>query len=83
MAPSDLDVIARELVHLYRQVVKSAPADAAGAAALSVGRALEAIQRAKRSIHPENAYQLAIADITDARAAMVRLQALPPPKPAP
>jgi hypothetical protein len=83
VALSELDVIAKELVDLYRQVVRSAPADAAGAAAVSVGRALEAIQRAKRSIHPENAYQLAIADITDARAAVVRLKALPPPNTAP
>lgn len=76
--PPDLDAIAIELVVLYRQAVRHAPGEAAGAAGLRLGRALEAIQRAKRSAHPENAYEVARADIADARLALVQLGAIQP-----
>lgn len=71
----ELDPIATELVVLYRRAVRVAPAEAAAAAALILGRALEAIQRAKRSLHRENAYEIAMANIADARRAMERLNA--------
>ena len=76
--PPDLDAVAIELVALYRQAVRHAPGEAAGAAGLSLSRALEAIQRAKRSTHPENAYEIAHADIADARLALVQLGAIQP-----
>ena len=69
----DLDPVARELVTLYRHAVGGASRDDASAAAHSLSRALEAIQRAKRSLRPESAYEIALADIADARRAMVRL----------
>ena len=70
---SDLDAIATELVTLYRHAVRSAAADDATSAAVSLGRALDAIQRVKRSLHPEMAYETAMSDIADARQAMARL----------
>jgi hypothetical protein len=72
---TDLDASVRELVVLYRQAVRGGSAEAAGSAALSLGRALDAIQRARRSVHPEAASDLAAADIADAREAMARLGA--------
>jgi hypothetical protein len=70
---ADLDASVRELVVLYRQAVRTGSGDAAGSAALSLGRALDAVQRARRSVHPEAACELAAADIADARTAMSRL----------
>lgn len=72
----ELDPIANDLVALYRRAVRLAPAEAAAEAALTLGRALEAIERAKRSLRWESAYEIAIADIADARRAMDRLNAL-------
>ena len=70
---SDLDALGAELVTRYRQAVSRASGEDAASAALLVSRALEAIQRAKLSLHAENAYETAIADITDARNAVTRL----------
>jgi len=71
---SELDAIANELVTVYREAIRSgAPGEAANMAALSLGRALEAIGRAKRSLHPETAYEVAVADIADAREAVSRI----------
>ena len=70
----ELESAAAELVASYREAVRSgAPNDAAHSAALCLGRALEAIGRAKRSLHPETAWEVAVADVDDARKAMKRI----------
>ncbi len=76
---SDLDTIATQLVALYRQAVRSSAADAATAAeaARCLSRALEAIARQRRSLHPENVYETAMAEIGDARQAIARLEGKP------
>jgi hypothetical protein len=76
--PSDLDAIATELVVLYRQAARNAPADAARSAALSLGRALAAIQRVKRSSHPDSAYALAMSDVAEARSALAQFGIVDP-----
>ena len=75
---SDLDAIATELVALYRQAARNAPADAARSAALSLGRALAAIQRVKRSSHPDSAYAIAMTDVAEARSALARFVIVDP-----
>lgn len=72
--PADLDAVADELVGLYRRAVRQASADAATDAALSLGRALDAISRVKRSLHPDLSYDLAQVDIADARRALARIE---------
>jgi hypothetical protein len=73
---AELESAAAELVASYREAVRSgAPDKAANAAALCLGRALEAIGRAKRSLHPETAWEVAVADVAVARRAMERLRA--------
>ena len=76
-SPADLDAIATELVALYRQAVGHASAEDAKDAALSLGRALDAISRVKRSLHPEESCLLAEVDIADARTALARIGASP------
>lgn len=72
----ELESAAAELVASYREAVRlGAPNDVAGSAALSLGRALEAIGRAKRSLHPETAWEVAVTDVAEARKAMQRLRA--------
>lgn len=71
----ELESAAAELVASYREAVGAgAPNDVAYAAALCLGRALEAISRAKRSLHPETAWEIAVADVAVARKAMQRLR---------
>ena len=73
---ADLDLAAADLVRTYREAVRSGAAgESAYSAALSLGRALEAIGRARRSLHPETACDVAAADVAEARLAMSRLAA--------
>lgn len=72
MSPEpDLDVVAKELVALYRQIARLLPGEEAWQAGRALGRALEALERARSSAA---AAAVAKEDIALAEAALLRLR---------
>ena len=87
VSPHDLEIVALELVTLYREIVRLAPADEIADAGRAVGRALEALERVRRGARrggdAGDSVDAAAADVAVARDVLVRLRAtLPGPKPA-
>ena len=87
VSPHDLEIVARELVTLYRELVRLAPANEIAEAGRAVGRALEALERVRRGAsrggEGDDSVNAAAMDVAVARDALARLRAsLPGPKPS-